>query len=127
LVHTRTKVKEGDLLCKQAIGKHGIFSRKAKSKYQTRRAKRRAARAVPIETCANRPEPLILGEMACLSGTPRTADVRATSAGEIWEIRRNVLDRIMRSPRSGAVPEDVARARARCVLRNGRSSKNCRG
>ena len=44
------------------------------------------------------PEHLILGEMACLSGKPRKADVSALQDSEIWEIRRNVLDRLMRSP-----------------------------
>jgi CRP-like cAMP-binding protein/Fe-S-cluster-containing hydrogenase component 2 len=41
---------------------------------------------------------LIVGEMACLSGTPRNADVTALEDSEVWEVRRNVLDRIMREP-----------------------------
>jgi CRP-like cAMP-binding protein/Fe-S-cluster-containing hydrogenase component 2 len=41
---------------------------------------------------------LIVGEMACLSGTRRKAAVRAGTDGEVWEIRRNVLDRLMRVP-----------------------------
>ena len=36
--------------------------------------------------------------MACLNGTPRTANVTALERGEVWEIRRNVLDRLMRLP-----------------------------
>ncbi len=44
------------------------------------------------------PEAVILGEMACMSGTPRTATVKALADGEIWEVRRNVLDRLMRLP-----------------------------
>ena len=36
--------------------------------------------------------------MACLTGSPRTANVSALEAGEVWEIRRNVLDRLMRLP-----------------------------
>jgi Fe-S-cluster-containing hydrogenase component 2 len=41
---------------------------------------------------------LIVGEMACLSGAQRTATLRGASAGEVWELRRNVLDRLMRLP-----------------------------
>ncbi len=44
------------------------------------------------------PENVIVGEMACLSGTPRAADVTALVASEVWAVRRNVLDRIMRLP-----------------------------
>ena len=40
----------------------------------------------------------IAGEMACLSGSPRTADVAVARDAEIWEVRRNVLDRMMRLP-----------------------------
>src|SRR5438105_15377335 len=41
---------------------------------------------------------MIVGEMACLSGSPRAANVIALQDGEVWEIRRNVLDRLMRLP-----------------------------
>jgi len=41
---------------------------------------------------------LFFGEMACVSGTPRTASVTALDAAEVWEVRRNVLDRLMRLP-----------------------------
>ena len=41
---------------------------------------------------------LIAGEMACLSGSPRNADVTVVQDAEIWEVRRNVLDRLMRLP-----------------------------
>jgi Fe-S-cluster-containing hydrogenase component 2/CRP-like cAMP-binding protein len=44
------------------------------------------------------PDDLIVGEMACVTGTPRTADIIALENGEVWEIRRNVLDRLMRVP-----------------------------
>ena len=40
----------------------------------------------------------IFGEMACLSGSPRNGTVKAIEAGEVWELRRNVLDRLMRLP-----------------------------
>jgi Fe-S-cluster-containing hydrogenase component 2/CRP-like cAMP-binding protein len=44
------------------------------------------------------PADVIVGEMACLSGSPRSADVTALENGEIWEVRRNVVDRLMRLP-----------------------------
>ena len=44
------------------------------------------------------PANLIVGEMACLTGSPRAADVMALEDGEVWEVRRNVLDRLMRLP-----------------------------
>ena len=44
------------------------------------------------------PEAIIIGEMACITGTPRTATITAATDGEVWEIRRNVLDRLMRVP-----------------------------
>lgn len=40
----------------------------------------------------------IAGEMACLSGSPRAADVVVLRDAEIWEVRRNVVDRMMRLP-----------------------------
>jgi Fe-S-cluster-containing hydrogenase component 2 len=44
------------------------------------------------------PEDVIVGEMSCLSGMPRAADIMALEDGEVWEVRRNLLDRVMRSP-----------------------------
>src|SRR5262249_12473874 len=44
------------------------------------------------------PEDVIVGEMACLTGTPRSANITALEDGEVWELRRNVLDRLMRVP-----------------------------
>jgi Fe-S-cluster-containing hydrogenase component 2 len=41
---------------------------------------------------------LIVGEMACMTGTPRTATVAAIEETEVWQLRRNVLDRLMRLP-----------------------------
>ncbi len=58
------------------------------------------------------PTDLIVGEMACLSGLPRTADVTAIEAGEIWELRRNVLDRLMRLPSLRHRFETLYRGRA---------------
>jgi len=44
------------------------------------------------------PQDVIVGEMSCLSGSPRSADLKVLEDGEVWEIRRNVLDRLMRLP-----------------------------
>lgn len=55
-------------------------------------------RPEPIIQVELTPANLIFGEMACLSGSPRSADVIAMESGEAWELRRNVLDRLMRLP-----------------------------
>jgi len=55
-------------------------------------------RGKPILQVELTPANLIFGEMACLSALPRSADVVALEAGEVWELRRNVLDRLMRLP-----------------------------
>lgn len=57
-------------------------------------------------------EDVILGEMACLSGTPRSADITARTESEVWEVRRNVLDRMMRSPNQRELFEKLYRKRA---------------
>jgi Fe-S-cluster-containing hydrogenase component 2 len=56
------------------------------------------SRPKPILQVELTPANLIFGEMACLSALPRSADVVALEAGEVWELRRNVLDRLMRLP-----------------------------
>ena len=55
-------------------------------------------RRKPVFEAELTPKDLIVGEMACLSGSPRAANVIALEDGEVWEIRRNVLDRLMRLP-----------------------------
>ena len=55
------------------------------------------------------PEAVIIGEMACMSGTPRTATVTALTDGEVWEVRRNVLDRLMRLPSRRQIFESAYR------------------
>ncbi|MEP6809147.1 MAG: cyclic nucleotide-binding domain-containing protein, partial [Chthoniobacterales bacterium] len=54
----------------------------------------------------------VAGEMACLSGSPRAADVKVLRDAEIWEIRRNVLDRMMRLPSRRAKFESTYRNRS---------------
>jgi Fe-S-cluster-containing hydrogenase component 2 len=55
-------------------------------------------RPEPVLQVELSPANLIFGEMACLSALPRSADVVALENGEVWELRRNVLDRLMRLP-----------------------------
>ena len=55
-------------------------------------------RPAPVLQVELTPANLIFGEMACLSALPRSADVIALEDGEVWELRRNVLDRLMRLP-----------------------------
>lgn len=57
------------------------------------------------------PEAVIVGEMACMTATPRTATVTALTDGEVWEIRRNVLDRLMRVPSLRRLFEETYRER----------------
>ncbi len=54
----------------------------------------------------------IAGEMACLSGSARSADVTVLRDAEIWEVRRNVLDRMMRLPSRRAKFEATYRDRS---------------
>jgi len=58
------------------------------------------------------PEDLIAGEMACVSGSPRAADLRVVENAEVWELRRNVLDRLMRLPTRRAKFEEKYRDRS---------------
>ncbi|HEX4139212.1 MAG TPA: cyclic nucleotide-binding domain-containing protein, partial [Candidatus Methylacidiphilales bacterium] len=55
---------------------------------------------------------LMLGEMACLSGQPRSGDIVALEPGEVWELRRNVLDRLMRLPAQRARIDRMYQQRA---------------
>jgi Fe-S-cluster-containing dehydrogenase component len=58
------------------------------------------------------PKEVVVGEMSCLSGRPRNRDIRAETVVEVWEVRRNVLDRIMRSPVQRPTFERIYRDRA---------------
>jgi Fe-S-cluster-containing hydrogenase component 2/CRP-like cAMP-binding protein len=99
----RRRVRKGEVLCRQGDpGNTAFLIRQGRFKVTIRpRAPgtgmswfRRPKPVVRERT----PEDVIIGEMACLSGSPRAADVTALESGEIWEIRRNVLDRLMRLP-----------------------------
>ncbi len=57
-------------------------------------------------------EDLILGEMTCMSFYPRSATVVATTDGEIYEVRRNVLYMLQRSATSRRLLDKLYRQRA---------------
>ena len=102
----RRRVKAGQLLCRQGDpGNTAFIIRRGRLKVTVFPRVPRSGRALPLllrqkpvfETQLT-PADMIVGEMACLSGTPRAANVTALEDGEVWEIRRNVLDRLMRLP-----------------------------
>ena len=112
------KLKTGDVLCHQGEPGHSAFIIK--------RGRLEITGWPPGEMVGRRGKPplrpvmreprtvkdVIVGEMACLSGTPRTADICALEDGEVWEVRRNVLDRMMRSPGQRSLFETIYRNRA---------------
>ena len=63
-------------------------------------------------TFVNTKEDLILGEMTILSSYPRAATVRALTDGEVFEVRRNVLYTLQRSPEAREKLDGVYRSRS---------------
>jgi Fe-S-cluster-containing hydrogenase component 2 len=98
----RRRIKRGQVLCRQGEPGNTAFILRSGKFEVSRRQKPRFTRQVS-------PSDMILGEMACLTGSPRTADVTALESGEVWEIRRNVLDRLMRLPSQRARFEEEYR------------------
>lgn len=99
----RRKVKARQVLCRQGdpgntafIIRQGTF--KVTAFANTPDHGLAWLRRKPLLEIRLTPEDMIVGEMACLSGAPRAATVTALQRGEVWEIRRNVLDRLMRLP-----------------------------
>jgi CRP-like cAMP-binding protein/Na+-translocating ferredoxin:NAD+ oxidoreductase RNF subunit RnfB len=105
----RRLVKAGDILCRQGEPGNTAFLIKRGRLLITikENAKLRIERG---------PEDVIVGEMACLSGSPRTAQISALQESEVWEIRRNVLDRLMRSPAQRERFDAIYRDRALDVV-----------
>lgn len=58
------------------------------------------------------PEDVILGEMTCLNGYPRSATVVAVEDSEVIEIRRNVLYMLQRNTTSRKILDRVYRSRS---------------
>lgn len=121
----RWQLKAGEFLCRQGEpGNTAFLIRSGKLKVTawpatpavsgsllTRFLRKPAERKPAFETELT-PANKIAGEMACLAGTPRLADLTASEDSEVWEIRRNLLDRMMRSPAQRATFEKLYRARS---------------
>jgi CRP-like cAMP-binding protein len=105
----RRQLQPGDVLCRQGDAGNTAFLIK-RGKLEVVAAPKTATNkswgANPLKFPRSKapmrfeltPADVIVGEMACLSGSPRAADVTALEATEVWEVRRNVLDRLMRLP-----------------------------
>jgi CRP-like cAMP-binding protein/Fe-S-cluster-containing hydrogenase component 2 len=125
----RRTVKAGDPLCRQGEPGNTAFlirsgdyeitawDAAAIAKRDTRPGllglftRSRGVAAEPRFRGKRTPSDVVLGEMACLSGAPRTADITALTDGEVWEVRRNVLDRMIRSPAQRGLFETIYRER----------------
>src|SRR3954470_14730497 len=118
----RRRIKAGKFLCRQGEPGNTAFLIKSGSlevSVQMKGVKgapsfwsgNGEARA-PVMRVTKTAADIILGEMACLSGSPRAADVSVIEDAEIWEIRRNVLDRLMRLPSKRAKFEEAYRSRS---------------
>jgi CRP-like cAMP-binding protein/NAD-dependent dihydropyrimidine dehydrogenase PreA subunit len=90
----RRLVQAGEVLCQQGDPGNRAFIIKGDVRLQGVQHDDKG-NEVRFERTVN---DVIVGEMACLSGGPRNADIVALNDGEVWEVRRNVLDRMMRSP-----------------------------
>jgi Fe-S-cluster-containing dehydrogenase component/CRP-like cAMP-binding protein len=89
----RRRLKRGDILCRQGDPGNSAFIIK-QGRLQIVQHGSGTAQPIPRTV-----DDVIVGEMACLSGSPRNADISAMDDdSEVWEVRRNVLDRMMRSP-----------------------------
>jgi Fe-S-cluster-containing hydrogenase component 2 len=104
----RRRLKAGEVVCREGEpGNTAFFIKSGRLEIRGTGSANEPPRRVQ-----RGPADVIVGEMACLSGTPRTADVVAVEDGEVWEVRRNVLDRIMRSPTQRARFETIYRESA---------------
>jgi Fe-S-cluster-containing hydrogenase component 2/CRP-like cAMP-binding protein len=122
----RRRLKPGDVVCRQGDpGNTAFLIRQGKLEvrgYAAKPAKRfgvslggrlaRASRGEPLFKAPLTPKDVIVGEMACLAGTARVADVVAVEESEVWEIRRNLLERMMRSPSQRARFDALYKERA---------------
>ena len=105
----RQRLRAGDVLCRQGDAGNTAFIIKsgrldvrvfasAPEEKGLFGGLRKLTRGEPVFRIELTPANVIVGEMACLSGTPRAADVVALEPTEVWTVRRNVLDRLLRLP-----------------------------
>ncbi|MEI8108128.1 MAG: cyclic nucleotide-binding domain-containing protein [Verrucomicrobiota bacterium] len=114
----RRTLAPGEVICHQGDAGNTAFiiksGRLEVSVYPTSSAEKKSPnrQLPPIVRFQLSPKNIIAGEMSCLSGAPRAADLAALEPSEIWEIRRNVLDRLMRLPSQRSRFEKEYRERA---------------
>ncbi|HEX3150177.1 MAG TPA: cyclic nucleotide-binding domain-containing protein [Gemmataceae bacterium] len=121
------KVKAGDVLCKQGefgstafLLKEGTFDIWVTPKAPAsatgllgRLLSRRTSATAPIKVfTASAGRDLILGEMACLTNTARTATITAAGDGVVLEVTRNLLMMLQRIPTARTILDRVYRGRA---------------
>ncbi len=117
----RRRLKAGEIVCRQGDAGNTAFLIRS-GNFQV--ALRQPGKTEPVRFQLT-PADVFFGEMACVTGTPRTASVTALTDAEVWEVRRNVLDRIMRLPTQRQRFEANYRARALdLVLQN---AELCKG
>lgn len=129
------RVKAGDVLCRQGefgstafLLQEGTFDVWVAPAKPTaaggllgRLLSRRTAAAPFKVFTAAAGRDLILGEMACLTNTARTATLTAASDGVVLEVTRNLLMMLQRIPAARAILDRVYRGRAiDSCLRRGR-------
>jgi CRP-like cAMP-binding protein/Fe-S-cluster-containing dehydrogenase component len=130
------QVKAGDVLCRQGefgstafLLKEGAYEvwvappRPAEATgLLGRLLGRRGTSASPAMVfTAHAGRDLILGEMACMTNTARTATIRAEGSGVVLEVTRNLLMMLQRVPSARKVLDGVYRSRAiDSCLRRGR-------
>ncbi len=131
---TRRRLRAGEILCQQGdAGNTAFLIREGNLGVTVSAAAGRAgffSRAVSktVASFELTPANIVAGEMSCMTGTPRTATIRALTDGEVWEVRRNVLDRLMRLPSRRDVFENLYRTRAlELVLKESELFKNLPG
>jgi ferredoxin len=87
----RRRVKRGQVLCRQGDpGNTAFIIRRGRLKVTVFPSSAQPAGSWlgwrrPVFETELTPEDMIVGEMACLSGSPRAADVMALEDGEVWE------------------------------------------
>jgi Fe-S-cluster-containing hydrogenase component 2 len=92
----RRRLKKDEVVCRQGDAGNTAFLIRSGTFQVTIR--QTGAKPVKSFTLPPPPDSMIFGEMACMTGTPRNATVTALCDAEVWELRRNVLDRLMRDP-----------------------------
>ncbi|MCA9212633.1 MAG: cyclic nucleotide-binding domain-containing protein [Planctomycetales bacterium] len=107
----RTRVSRGRPQIRSLLGIFGRKPPKPESKPK-RFAKLADVSGAVVE--ADKPiirdkKDVVLGEMSCMNGTPRSATIVATRDSEVLEIKRNVLDMLRRNDSTRRILEEAYR------------------